>query len=330
MDLDAFTAVHRAEWERLAALARKRRLTGAEADELLERYQSVSAHLSLLRSVAAESALSGSLSAVLANARTRFTGARSNILGDLARFFACSLPAALYRLRWLTVVVGAVFVLVSVLFGAWAANTPGVLAAMGGDARLQQLVNHDFINYYSENPAASFAGAVWTNNAWIAAQSVALGVTGIFVPYQLFVNAQNVGMTAGVMVAYGRGDVFFSYILPHGLMELTAVFIASAAGLRIFFSWVSPGPRSRLDALAREGRSLVTVALGLVVVLLASGLVEAFVTPSQLPVWAKIAIGAAVLAAYWAYALVPGRRAYLAGERGEMDADDAGAVELSA
>ncbi len=330
MDLDAFSAVHRPQWERLNSLARRRRLTGAEADELLELYQSTSAQLSLIRSVAAESALSASLSAILANARTRFTGAKSNVFVDLARFFAISLPAAFYRLRWLTVIVGAVFVVIGGLFAAWAAGNPAVLAALGSDARLQQLVNHDFTDYYSENPAASFAGSVWTNNAWIAAQCVALGITGVFVPYSLFMNAQNVGITAGVMFAYGRGDTFFSYILPHGFMELTAIFIASAAGLRIFWAWVSPGPRSRLDSLAQEGRSLVTTAVGLVFVLFISALVEAYVTPSPLPVWAKITIGALVLAAYWVYTLVLGGRAWRAGERGDLSADDAGAAAISA
>lgn len=330
MDMDAFTTVHGPQWERLKVLARKRRLSGAEADELLELYQSVSAQLSLIRSVAAESALSASLSATLATARTRFTGAKSNIFVDTARFFAISLPAAFYRLRWLTVIVGAVFVLISSLFAFWAVGNPDVLATMATDAQLQQLVEHDFVNYYSENPAASFAGAVWTNNAWIAAQMVAFGITGVFVPYSIFSNAQGIGMTAGAMFAFDRGDVFFSYILPHGLMELTSVFIAAAAGLRIFWAWVSPGPHTRMDALAREGRALITVAAGLVLVLFVSGLVEAFVTPSALPVWAKITIGALVLAAYWAYTLVLGARAVRAGERGDLDADDAGASVRSA
>lgn len=330
MDMDAFTSVHRPQWERLNELARKRRLNGPEADELLHLYQSVSGHLSLIRSVTAESALSASLSAILANARTRFTGARSNIFVDIARFFVIALPAAFYRVRWLTLIIGAVFVAIASLFALWVAGDPAVQAALGTDAQLQQLVNHDFVNYYSENPAASFAGAVWTNNAWIAAQCVAFGITGAFVPYQIFMNAQNVGLTAGAMFAYGKGDVFFSFILPHGLMELTAIFIAGAAGLRIFWAWVSPGPRTRLNSLALEGRSLMTVAVGLVLVLFVSGLVEAYVTPSPLPVWAKITIGALVLAAYWAYTLILGGRAVRAGELGDLDADDAGASIRSA
>ena len=146
----------------------------------------------------------------------------------------------------------------------------------------------------------------------------------------LFSNAQGVGIAAGIFAAAGKTDVFYSYILPHGLMELTAVFVACAAGLRIFWAMVSPGPRTRGRAVAEEGRSLITVALGLILVLFVSGLVEGFVTPSALPVWVKIGIGSAVLASYWLYVLIWGRRAYLAGARGDLGSEDAGYNEIAA
>ncbi|WP_309075385.1 stage II sporulation protein M [Paenarthrobacter sp.] len=325
MDIDAFSAVHGDKWSRLHFLAHKRRLTGAEADELLRLYQTVSAHLSLIRSVAPETGLSASLSAALAQARTRFTGARSNFMEDLARFFVISLPAAFYRIRWLTIWCGLAFVLVAGAYALWIGTSPEALRAVASsDAKVQQYVDEDFIDYYSENPAASFAGLVWTNNAWISAQAVAFGITGFWVPFILFMNAQALGIAAGLFLATGKMDIFFSYILPHGLMELTAVFIACAAGLKIFWAMVRPGPRTRLQAVADEGRSLITVALGLVLVLLVSGIVEGFVTPSPLPVWAKITIGALVLAGYWVYTLVLGGKAVRAGVTGDMDANDAG------
>jgi uncharacterized membrane protein SpoIIM required for sporulation len=171
---------------------------------------------------------------------------------------------------------------------------------------------------------------VWTNNAWISAQAVAFGVTGFWVPFILFMNAQSTGMAAGLFIATGKVDVFFSYILPHGLMELTAVFIACAAGLKIFWAMVRPGPRTRIQAVADEGRSLITIALGLVLVLLISGVVEGFVTPSPLPVWAKITIGAVVLAGYWVYTLVLGGRAARAGVTGDLEAHDAGYRSIAA
>jgi len=331
VDIDAFSAVHGDKWSRLHFLAHKRRLTGAEADELLRLYQTVSGHLSLIRSVAPETGLSASLSAALAQARTRFTGARSNFMEDLAKFFVISLPAAFYRIRWLTLWCGFAFVLVAGAYALWIGTSPEALRAVASsDARVQQYVEEDFIDYYSENPAASFAGSVWTNNAWISAQAVAFGVTGFWVPYILFMNAQGLGIAAGLFLATGKMDIFFSYILPHGLMELTAVFIACAAGLKIFWAMVRPGPRTRLQAVGDEGRSLITVAMGLVLVLLVSGIVEGFVTPSPLPVWAKITIGGLVLAGYWVYTLVLGGKAVRAGVTGDMDANDAGYRSIAA
>lgn len=322
--MDAFAAVHSQDWKRLDELTARRRLNGAEADELLQLYQRASTHLSVIRSVAPEGALSAALSMRLSRARTRFTGARSNFFEDLAGFFVYSLPAAFYRVRILTVVIGALFILVSALTAYWVVNTPGVLSAIGTDAELRRYVESDFAAYYSENPAASFAGMVWTNNAWIALQAVAFGITGIWVPYILYQNAVGVGTAAGTMASFGELDTFFAYILPHGFMELTAIFIAAAAGLQIFWALVAPGPRPRITALAQEGRSLMTVALGLVAVLFISGLVEGFVTPSGLPAWLRITIGALVLAAYWAYTLILGKRAYEAGFRGDLLARDAG------
>ncbi len=324
VDLDAFEAVNRPDWERLDELVRRRRLSGEEADELLVLYQRTSTHLSMIRSIAPESVLSGALSMRLSRARTKFTGARSNFMEDVAAFFVVALPAAFYRIRWLTVVIGVLFVSVAWLYGAWVVNSPGVIAAMGSDEEMRSYVEEDFVNYYSENPAASFAGLVWTNNAWIAIQAVAFGITGIWGPFILYQNAQGVGMAAGMMASYDRLDVFFIYILPHGFMELTAIFIAAAAGLRIFWALVSPGRRTRGQALAEEGRSLITVALGLVLVLLVSGLVEGFVTPSPLPSWLRITIGFLVFAAYWVYTLVLGRRAVRAGHTGDLSALDRG------
>jgi uncharacterized membrane protein SpoIIM required for sporulation len=330
MDVDAFIAVHRSDWQRLDDLVRRRRLDGAESDELLVLYQRVSTHLSIIRSVDPESALSGALSTRLSRARTRFTGARSNVMEDVAQFFVISLPAAFYRIRWLTAAVGVVFIAVTWLYAAWVLNTPGVIPALGTDEDLRQFVEEDFVNYYSENPAASFAGLVWTNNAWIALQAVAFGVTGIWPAFILYQNAQGIGLAAGMMASYDRLDVFFVYILPHGFMELTAIFIATAAGLRIFWAWVAPGRRPRSAALAEEGRSLITVALGLVLVLLVSGLVEGFVTPSPLPAWLRLGIGFLVFAAYWAYTLILGRRAVAAGHRGDLGVVDRGDAVITA
>ena len=324
MDLEAFTRVNQPAWDELKALSGRRRLNADDADRLVTLYQQVATHLSQVRSSAPDPTVITYLSSLLARARTRLTGSGESAWRDLARFFAVSFPAALYRIRWWTVAVTVACLLVAVLFGWWVVANPDVQAAMLTKAETKQLVEHDFENYYSEHAAASFAARVWTNNAWIAAQCIAFGITGFFPAYVLFSNAANVGMTGGIMIANGAGAKFFGLITPHGLLELTAVFTAGAAGLRLFWAWIDPGPRPRSRALAEEGRALFTIAGGLVVVLLVSGVVEAVVTPSGLPTWARIAIGVVALAGYLAYAQILGSRAVRAGETGDLTRDQIG------
>jgi uncharacterized membrane protein SpoIIM required for sporulation len=330
MDLDAYTAARSADWDRLAQLARRRRLDGREADELIDLYQAGATDLSAIKTLAGSTATGDRLSVALAAARLRFTGAGANLFSQIPQFFVLQLPAALYRIRWVVLAVALATVVVSTLYAVWIAGNPDVLANLGQDAQLRHYVEHDFIDYYSNNPAASFSGQVWTNNAWIAAQCIAFGITGVYVPYVLLQNAIGVGTAAGVMFAYGRGDVMFSYILPHGLLELTSVFVAAAAGLRIFWSWIAPGARTRAQALAEDGRALFTVAIGCAITLFVSGLIEGFVTPSSLPVWLKIAIGALALAAFLAYMLILGRRAVRAGETGDLVEFEAGSRRVVA
>ena len=105
--------------------------------------------------------------------------------------------------------------------------------------------------------------------------------------YVLLQNVLNVALVGSIMIRHDRGGLFFGLIIPHGLLELTAVFVAAGVGLRLFWAWVAPGDRTRSQSLAAEGRTAGGVVMGLAVVLLVSGIIEAFVTPSPLPTWAR-------------------------------------------
>ena len=324
MDLDAFTAVNTPHWERLDALGRQRRLTGAEADELVRLYQSTATDLSAIRSSAPDPAVITQLSQVLARARSRIAGAHEPSVRDVARFLTVSLPAALYRLRWWTVAVTALGVGLGILAGVYVATHPHALAALGTPSEQQQYVDQAFAEYY--HPGAGFAGVVWTNNAWIAAQCIGLGISGIWPVMVLVQNSVMVGATGAVMATHGQLGLFLQLIAPHGQLELMSIFTAGAAGLRLFWTAIDPGPRARGQALAEEGRAIATVAIGLTGTLAVSGSIEGFVTGSGLPWWFKIAIGTIALAAFWVYTITLGRRAVALGETGDLEPDRAGDV----
>jgi uncharacterized membrane protein SpoIIM required for sporulation len=325
VDVDAFVAAHQPDWRRLDTLVkRRRRLTGAEVDELVTLYQRTTTHLSAVRSAGHDPTLVAGLSSRVARARAAVTGSHVPAWQVVARFAVISFPAMAYRARWWWLGVALGSVAVAVVMGWWVARSPAVQAGLLPKAQVRQLVNHQFRNYYSQYAATSFAAKVWTNNVWVAAQALIFGVLlGLPTLYVLFLNAANGGIEGGLMVAHGKGSLFFALILPHGMLELSAVFLAAAAGLRLGWCVIDPGPRRRSRALAEEGRASATIALGLIVVLLVSGAIEAFVTPSPLPTWARILIGAVAEVAFLGYALLLGRRAAAAGQTPDMaDAPD--------
>ncbi|MFD1246473.1 stage II sporulation protein M [Nocardioides ginsengisoli] len=320
IDLDAYVAAHAGSWVRLEELLRMRRRTGAEADELVDRYQQVATHLSVVRTSAPDGELVAHLSSLLGRARIAMLAVRVPSWRGVGHFFTEQFPAALYRLRWWWLGCVAGNVLVTGLMMWWLSAHPRVEQSLLSPAEIDQLVNNDFASYYSENAAGAFATHVWINNAWVSALCIALGILGLPILWLLFQNIANLAIIGSIMMRHDRGDLFWGLILPHGLLELTCVFVAGGVGLRLFWSWVEPGELTRAASIARAGRTAVTVALGLAVCLLISGIIEAFVTPSPLPTWARIGIGVVAELVFLAYVFVVGRAAASRGATGDISA----------
>ncbi|WP_336321243.1 stage II sporulation protein M [Streptomyces lavendofoliae] len=334
MDLDVYVTAHRAEWDRLDHLLRRgRRLTGAEADELVELYQRTATHLSLLRSSAPDPALTARLTQLVARARATVTGTRRASWRDAAGFLTAGFPAAVYRSRHWWVPTAVLSTLLAALIGWWIGTHPEIQASIAAPEELRRLTRPggEYETYYSSHPAASFAAQVWTNNAQAAAMCLVLGAF-LCVPvlWILFLNMLNLGVGLGLMASAGRLDTFLGLLLPHGLLELTAVFVAAGTGLRLGWTLIDPGPLPRRTALAEQGRAALGMALGLALVLFVSGVIEGFVTPSGLPTWARVAIGIAAELVFLAYVYVVGGRAARAGETGDVESSDRSALQPTA
>jgi uncharacterized membrane protein SpoIIM required for sporulation len=310
MDLDAFVAEHQAEWRRLETLSRRRRLSAREADELVVLYQRAATHLSVVRSRLPDPSLVARLSRLVLAARAAVTGGSAFSWRSVGRFFTHGFPLVVYRARRWWIGTALTFLAVAAFFGFWFGTHPDSLAMLMSDDMAQQIVDDEFEDYYSNFAAPSFAAQVWTNNAWVAAQSFAGGILLLPVAYVLFENALNLGLMGGLMVSRGRADLFFGLIAPHGLLELTAIFVAAGLGLRIGWSAIAPGPElTRAAAVARSARTGMLGVLGLVAVFAVAASLEAFVTPSPLPLLVKDAIGVVVLLAFFAYVWIRGRAA---------------------
>jgi len=330
VDIDQYIASNAPVWDRLGQLTIRAqrgagRLNAAELEELVQLYQRVATHLSYARTYYRDPALTAKLSGLVARSGAVVYGARPRTLRAVGRFFAVTFPAALWHIRWFVVVAALVSVLPAVGFGIWLANSPAAVEATAPAAVREAYVNHDFEAYYSSAPASEFAASVFSNNVQVAFVAFAIGILlCVGTLYVLIVNGANLGVALGLFAAVGQQPKFWGLILPHGMLELTSVFIAGAAGLRLGWTLIDPGDRPRLSALAEEGRRAVVIVIGLILTFAAAGTIEGFVTGRPWPTAARVGIGALAEIAFLAYAIALGRRAAAHGFTGALGEEDEG------
>jgi uncharacterized membrane protein SpoIIM required for sporulation len=320
VDIDRFITTNQASWarlEQLTATARSSRFGPAEVDELVQLYQRVSTHLSHARTQRADPALVARLTRLVADARGVLYGTRSRSVTALARFFTTSFPAAVWHARRFVVASALLVFVPAILMGTWLAWSDDALEASAPDVVREAYVDQDFESYYSSEPASQFATEVTVNNIQVGFLAFAAGIL-LCVPtaFILASNGAYLGSVAGLFAAVGQQPRFYGLILPHGLLELSAIVVAGAAGLAVGWAIVDPGDEARTSALAEQGRRSAVIALGLAVAFIVAGTIEAFVTPSGLPTSMRIGIGVAACTGFWVYVVVLGRRAAAEGYTG--------------
>ncbi len=235
-------------------------------------------------------------------------------------FFTRTFPAALWHIRGFVAVSALLTLAPAIAVGAWLANSPKAVDAAAPAAVRQTYVNQDFAAYYSSQPAAAFATEVYTNNIRVAALAFGSGILlCVFTAYLLITNGASVGQAAGLFAAAGQSSKFYGLILPHGLLELTSVIIAGAAGLRLGWAVIDPGDRTRVTAIGQEAVRSVVIVMGVFLTLLIAGLIEGFVTGSTLPTTVRVGIGVAVEVAFLVYAVGLGRAAAAEGFTGALN-----------
>lgn len=330
MDIDRYIASNGPVWERLAQLVARAqrgpgRLDAAELDELVRLYQRVATHLSYARTYYRDPALTAKLSGLVARSGAVVYGTRPRTLRAIGRFFAVTFPAAVWNARQFVLVATLASLLPAAAFAIWLASSPAAVEASAPAAVREAYVNHDFEAYYSSAPAATFASTVFTNNVLVAFQAFALGILlCVGTLFVLIANGARLGLALGLFAAVGQQPKFWGLILPHGMLELTSVFIAGAAGLRLGWTVIDPGDRSRATALAEEGRRTVVIVVGLVLTFAVAGTIEGFVTGRPWPTAVRVGIGVLVEAAFLVYVVVLGRRAAARGLSGALGEQDDG------
>jgi uncharacterized membrane protein SpoIIM required for sporulation len=324
LSVDRYVHENSPEWDRLEELVRhanrpRTRLSDAELDELLMSYQRTSAHLSYVRSTYADPRLTARLTRAVAGARALIYGGQPRAGGAIRRFFGETFPAAVWTARTQIVISSIALIGPWIIVAVWLSNSPAAIEAFAPEALREAYINNDFEAYYSSAPAAEFSTQVLTNNIRVSFSAFVSGIAWAVPTLLLLIyNGANIGLATGLFHEAGQATKFWGLILPHGLLEITAIIVAGAAGLRLGWSLIVPGDISRGKALVDEAQRSASIVMGLILVFVIAGLIEGFVTPSSLPTEARISIGVAAFLAFWSYVLAFGPSAVAKGHTGRI------------
>jgi uncharacterized membrane protein SpoIIM required for sporulation len=140
-----------------------------------------------------------------------------------------------------------------------------------------------------------FSSQIMTNNIQVSFLAAAGGiVAGLGTLVVLLVNGVHLGAVFALFDAQGAGALLWTFVLPHGVLEMTAIVISGGAGLILAHAVLAPGRRTRGRALREDGRDSLSLVAGAGVLLVFAGIIEGFVSPARIPAPLKLGFAAAV------------------------------------
>jgi uncharacterized membrane protein SpoIIM required for sporulation len=320
-----FEARHGAQWAAfdswLTARERLRRkragVTPVGAltdDEVPAAYRALCQHLALARDRHYSPDLVDRLNQMVLRGHHALYGARGSGSAGVAEFLLRGFPR-LVRAEWRLVLAGCVlfFGPMAIVFLVLQAYPDAVYYLLDPKQLAQMEAMYDPANRRlgmrdADDNVAMFAFYIW-NNVKIGFQTFAGGLAfGLGTLFFLLFNGVNIGAVAAHLTNVGFGEPFWSFVSGHSAMELTAIALSGAAGLRLGAAVVAPGRQTRKAALVEAARPAVRLMTGAAVMFTIAAFIEGFWSPLRdFAPTLKYAVGVAMWLLVAAYFLFAGR-----------------------
>jgi uncharacterized membrane protein SpoIIM required for sporulation len=295
-------------WDRLERLmdrvheAGLKSLNRAELRELGLLYRQVASDLAVLRADVSSVHFAGYLNQLLARAHNTIYSGHKTSYSSALYFYRDTYPQVFRRNLNYFVFAFALFLGGAVIGSIMTLQDPDFGLKVMGPQMVETIQRHQMWTHsvVAIKPLAS--SAIMTNNMSVAFTTFASGITaGLGTMYMIVFNGLLIGVIGTACAQAGMSLQLWSFVAPHGVLELPAIFISSAAGFRIAAGLLFPGVLPRRESLARAGRDAVQLLLGCIPLLLIAGVTEAFLSPTEISVTLKFVFASAMFVLLAAY-----------------------------
>ena len=260
-----------------------RALNHHELRELAVLYRQAASDLSTVREDPSSHRLAQSLNQLLGRAHNCIYMGRRAQGGRILTFYRYTFPQIFHETLAYTLTAGAIFFAVAAAGFVMAILDPGFQRYFLGGAMMESIDKHQMWTHsvVSVKPLAS--SGIMTNNLSVSFATFVFGITaGVGTFWMLAFNGLLFGVVNAACWQAGMSGQLLSFVAPHGVLELPAIFISGGAGFLIAKGLLFPGTLPRLASVTLEGGRAMRLALGIIPLLIVAGTIEGFVSPTDL------------------------------------------------
>lgn len=317
MPPDRFINQRKNAWQRLEELLRLldhaslRRLHREEVRELGRIYRRTASDLAIARAESRDPRLVNYLNSLVIRAHGRIYRANAQGGKKIHNYFTRELPQTFRRTWRYTFVSFFVFFAFAVFSFVATRYDPEFSELVGVEAAFRELVIENKTHWWESLNEGNQQGAsiIMTNNIMVTIYTFAFGATfGIGTLFYLAFNGANIASVLALTYRAGFGNDLVSFMVAHGVIELSCIFIAGGAGLLVGTALIMPGDLTRANALKTRGMEAVRLMLGVAVLLVIAGIIEGFVSPAPIDPRVKYSIAAITGVALYSYLLFVGHK----------------------
>jgi uncharacterized membrane protein SpoIIM required for sporulation len=295
-------------WSRLESLLTRVKeqglhaLSRSELRELGLLYRQTATDLSAVRGDPSSVQQSRYLNQLLGRAHNAIYSGQKKTVGGVWQFYRRDYPSIFRQFLPYTALATAIFWVGAIAGTFFTLSDPDYMREFLGPAMIATIERHEMWTHSIVSVKPQASSAIMTNNLSVSFITFAAGITaGIGTLYLLFFNGIMIGVIGTACATYGMSIPLWSFVSPHGVLELPAIFIAGGAGLRLARAVLFPGVLPRRDSLAVGGTEAVRLLVGVIPMLIIAGTIEAFFSPSSTPASLKFVVAAVLFTLLIAY-----------------------------